>query len=83
MTALDALIDELATRVADKVEARLRARPVIQPRLLSVDDAAVYIGLSSDAVRKMLVTGKVRATKIDGRTHIDIKDLETLIVNGQ
>ena len=33
--------------VADKVEARLRAAPVLQPRLLTVDQAAQVLGRSA------------------------------------
>ncbi len=51
----------------------------IRPRLLSIGDAATYLGRSDGAVRELIFRGRLPAVKIDRRVQVDIRDLEMLI----
>lgn len=69
-----AVSDEFIARVA---ACCIEARPA--QRLLSVNDAATYLGRNPTAVREMERTGKLRAVRIDGRVMFDRNDLDDLI----
>lgn len=67
----------LSDEFIEAVAARIEARPA--QRLLTVDDAAVYLGRTASAVREMLRSAKLPAVKIDGRVMFDRHDLDELI----
>jgi excisionase family DNA binding protein len=71
--ALDALADAIATRVL----ARLRQADA--PRLLSVAEAAAYIGRTPKAVRHLIASGALRAVREGSRVHLDRDDLDLWI----
>ena len=48
-------------------------------RLLTVEEAAEYLGRTVGGVREMIYSGKLPAVKIDRRVQLDIRDLERLI----
>lgn len=83
MTATEAYMDELATRVADKVEERMRRNPVLQPRLLTVGQAALVLGRSEKAVRHLITSGQLKNASPDARVQIDAKDIDVLITNSK
>jgi hypothetical protein len=60
MTATEAYMDELATIVAAKVLEQLRKEPVVQPRLLTIEQAAIVLGRSEKAVRHLMVSGVLK-----------------------
>lgn len=70
---LDALADAIAARVA----ARLQRSE--EPRLLSVDNAAKYIGRTPKAVRHMIANGTISVIRDGGRIHLDRADLDRWI----
>jgi len=70
---LDAFADAVAARIA----ARLNAGQ--QPRLLSVKDAAAYIGRTPKALRHMIADGAVPTVREGGRIHLDRTDLDRWI----
>jgi excisionase family DNA binding protein len=77
---IDALLDALA----DKVVQRLREDSAgsvgaVRPRLLTIDQAAVYIGRTKDAVQHMVSSGKVPTIRADRRVFIDVEDLDRWI----
>ncbi len=79
---LDALIDALADRVADKLEARLTAAgngAGIKPRLLTIEQAATYLGRTKEAVQHMVSSGKLPIVRGDRRIALDIQDLDRWI----
>ena len=78
---LDALIDALAERVAAKVRADLGADGLstVRPRLLTVEQAANYLGRSKEAVEHMIASAKIPTVRIDRRVFIDVRDLDRLI----
>ena len=68
--ALDALVDA----VADRILARLHQAD--QPRLLTVDEAAEYLGRTSKALRHMIANGAIPAVREGSRLHLDRADLD-------
>lgn len=48
-------------------------------RLYSLDEAAEYLGRSTEAVREMQYTGKIPVVRMDRRVQFDVKDLDRII----
>ena len=67
-------LDALADAIAARVLARLHNSE--QPRLLCVNDAAVYIGRTPKALRHMIADGTIRAVREGSRIHLDRADLD-------
>ncbi len=53
--------------------------PSPKRRLVSVPEAAEYLGRSTGAVREMIYSGKLPCVRFDRRVSIDLRDLENLI----
>ena len=52
----------------------------VQPRLLSPDQAATYLGLGSRwAVRRLMVNGELQVVRLAGKLRFDREDLDRLI----
>lgn len=67
-------LDALADAIAERVLARLHQSE--QPRLLTVDEAAAYIGRTSKALRHMVANGTIPAVREGSRVHLDRADLD-------
>ena len=53
----------------------------VQPRLLSPDQAAAYLGLGSRwAVRRLMVNGELQVVRLAGKLRFDREDLDRLIM---
>ena len=81
MTNFDDLLESMADLIADKVAKKLAdsgAAPV-QPRLLTVDQAATYLGRTKEAVQHMIGAGKIAVVKSDRPVFLDVRDLEAWI----
>lgn len=78
------LISVLASRVADEV-CRRQASNGDGPkqRLLTVAQAAIYLGRSEDAIRHMIGSGKIRPVRGDRRISIDVRDLDDWITTNK
>ncbi len=76
MTWSEQFVKEIADAVATRVE---RHSQFVQPRLMDVGDAALYIGRTEPAMRRLIREGKVRVTRIDTRVQVDRQDLDLLI----
>lgn len=48
-------------------------------RLLSVKDAAVYLGRSVPAIRELIWSGSLPYIRVDRRVHLDLFDLDKWI----
>jgi excisionase family DNA binding protein len=70
-------LDALADTIAERVSARLNQSQ--EPRLLTVDDAAAYIGRTPKALRHMIASGTVPAVREGSRVHLDRADLDRWI----
>lgn len=79
MTAPAVTLETLSERI-DEVLSRLDAP---EPRFLSVEAAAAYMGLSADSVRRMLATGKLRPVRfVPGRVSVDRQQIDELGESG-
>ncbi len=67
-------LDLLADAIAERVLARLHQTE--QPRLLSVSEAATYLGRTSKALRHMVANGTIPAVREGFRVHLDRADLD-------
>jgi len=67
-------LDALADAIADRVLAGLHHAD--QPRLLSVHDAAAYLGRSPSALRHLIAQGMIPAVRQGARLHLDRADLD-------
>lgn len=79
--SLDAVIDALAAAVAEKIRAQggdSGAEP-IRPRLLSVEQAALYLGRTKPAIQHMIADGSLRPVRSDRRVFLDKQDLDKWI----
>ena len=79
---LETLIDALAERVAARVRAEIGAgglSATLGPRLLTVEQAASYLGRSKEALEHMVASAKIPTVRMDRRVFIDVRDLDSLI----
>lgn len=77
--SIETLLDALAERVVQGITERLAqsgAGGDVRPRLLSVEQAAVYLGRTKEAVHHMVSSGKIPKVQGDRRIQIDIRDLD-------
>jgi len=72
-------IDAIAQNVATRVRTELESRGVVQPRLLNVKQAAVYLGRTEDGIRHLQASGALPVVRIDSRVQFDIQDLDRWI----
>ena len=78
---IDALLTELARRVAAEVSLELgqTSGRGVSMRLLTVEQAAIYLGRSKNAVEHMVACGKIPRVKSDRRVFLDVRDLDEWI----
>jgi excisionase family DNA binding protein len=67
-------LDGLADAIAERILARLHQTE--QPRLLSVAEAATYLGRTQKALRHMVANGVIPAVREGSRVHLDRADLD-------
>jgi excisionase family DNA binding protein len=72
-------VDLLLAAIADTIADRLEHRQQTRRRLLSVEEAAEYLGRSESAVYNLVSDGKLRSVRFDRRISFDIRDLDNLI----
>jgi excisionase family DNA binding protein len=80
--SLDALLERMAEKVAERLQNGDQggsANGEVRPRLLTVEQAAVYIGRTKDAVHHMIAGGKLPTVRSDRRVFIDMRDLDAWI----
>jgi hypothetical protein len=78
---IELLLDSLADRVAARLGERLGESngSAIRPRLLTVSEAARYLGRTRYSVQHLIQNSTLPPVKLDSRTFLDIKDLDRLI----
>lgn len=77
---LDQPLRDIAQVVADAVNDRInRDTSSINPRLLTVAQAAVYLGRTEKAIRHLVATEAVPTVRSDGRVMLDVQDLDAWI----
>jgi excisionase family DNA binding protein len=65
--------------IADAVVARLTDSGVLIPCLLTLDQAATYLGLTKEALKAKVHIGKVPTVEIDKKLRFDRHDLDRII----
>lgn len=77
------MIDVLVQTIAEKVIARVRAELVrpfsVQPALLNVKDAAIYLGRSEQALQHLIFQREIPVVRVGRRVHLDRRDLDAWI----
>jgi excisionase family DNA binding protein len=53
--------------------------PVIQPTLLTVKNAAVYLGRSEQAIQHLVFERHLPVVRVGRRVHLDRRDLDAFI----
>jgi excisionase family DNA binding protein len=65
--------------IAEAVVTRLTDCGVLVPRLLTLDQAATYLGLTKDALKAKVHIGRVPTVDIDKKLRFDRQDLDRII----
>lgn len=65
-------LDALAKAIAE----RLTNHAVLVPRLLDLEQAATYLGMTKDALKHKALSGKIPSVKIDAKWRFDREDLD-------
>jgi excisionase family DNA binding protein len=73
---LDRILDVLAEKMARHLS---RKSGDLQPRLLTLEQAAVYIGRTPEATQHLASSGKIPTVRSDRRVFIDRLDLDEWI----
>ena len=75
------LLAPFVDAIADAVLERLRpALDVhVKPRLLSINQAAIYLGRTPSAIRSLIDSGQFPSVRADARIMLDIHDLDIWI----
>ena len=69
------------SELIDQIKSQMRQQP--SKRLLTVAEAATYLGRTDNAIREMTRSGKLKPVKTDGRVMLDIQDLDAFIDAGK
>jgi len=72
-------LEQLIERLADLVAVRIGTSSGSAKRLMTITEAAEYIGRSRRAVEAMIARGTIPVTKLDGRCQIDRVALDKMI----
>ena len=83
-TNFDLVITLIARAVAERVEEQVIDRlehmaPAVQPVLLSVKDAAVYLGRSEQSIQHLIFSHELPVVRVGRRVHLDRRDLDLWI----
>jgi len=81
MSEMDGLsFDRLLEILAEKLATRLSQEPsCLYPRLLTIDQAALYVGRTREATQHLAASGKIPTVRTDRRVFIDRLDLDRWI----
>ena len=77
-------IEILAQKVAERVEEKILDKlehlvPPMQPMLLSVKEAAIYLGRSEQAIQHLIFSHELPVVRVGRRVHLDRRDLDLWI----
>ena len=57
----------------------MKKSPIIEKRLYTLDEAAIYLGRSIWSVRRLIWSGELPQVRAGGRVHVDVRDMEAFI----
>ena len=80
-TTFEGLAKTLASELAERLrqELALLASPSIQPALLTVKEAGVYLGRSEQAIQHLIFERQLPVVRFGRRVHLDRRDLDVFI----
>lgn len=79
------MLDGLAKAIAEEVAALLRhdigriSAPAVQPLLLSVKKAAIYLDRSEQSIQHLIFERELPVVRVGRRVHLDRRDLDAWI----
>jgi excisionase family DNA binding protein len=78
---IEGLLDSLAERLAVKMRDKLaeNGSSLTKSRLLTVEQAAVYLGRTKEAVEHLTGASKLPVVRSDRRVFLDVRDLDRWI----
>ena len=78
---INALLDALAERVVQRLGHRLGESngATIRPRLLTVAQAALYLGRSKTSIQHLVSDEAIPVVRHDRRVFLDVRDLDCWI----
>ena len=65
--------------IADAVADRLRDTVIVAPRLFTLEQAAIYLGLTKDALKAKVHLGMIPTVDLDKKLRFDRQDLDRII----
>ena len=65
--------------IAEAVVLRLKDSTVLAPRLLTLNQAATYLGMTPDALKAKVHMGRIPTVDIDKKLRFDKLDLDRMI----
>lgn len=78
--SFDQVISAIAKRLAAELSPSGRVLNTDPSRrLLTLEQAATYMGRTEEAMQHMVSSGKVPTVRLDRRVFIDVRDLDDLI----
>ncbi len=75
------VLRELAQLIAHKLEEQCGGSKRIEQRLLTVKQAAQYLGRSEASVQHLIAKGTLRTFRADRRVQLDVQDLDRWIAD--
>ena len=72
-------IDINTDTIADAGALRLRDNGILVPRLLTLEQAATYLGLTKDALKAKVHMGCIPTVDLDKKLPFDKQDLDRII----
>lgn len=65
--------------IAAALAARLMGRTILVPRLLTLEQAATYLGLTKEALKSKVHLGRIPTVDLDKKLRFDREDLDRII----
>lgn len=79
-TLVAAIAEEVASRVKSEMAVHVKNIAVrVQPTLLNVKDAAIYLGRSEQSVQHLIFERQLPVVRVGRRVHLDRRDLDSWI----
>ena len=79
-TLVRAIAEEVAEKVKSEIASHVEHLAVrVQPALLNVKEAAVYLGRSEQAIQHLIFDRELPVARMGRRVHLDRRDLDAWI----
>ena len=77
---VSAIAEEVAAKVKSEIASHVQHLAVrVQPTLLNVKEAAVYLGRSEQSVQHLIFEKELPVVRVGRRVHLDRRDLDAWI----